>query len=148
VRSARCEERVIGISTTAYEIRIDLQRVGRVTWLKSADTWRMSSGVPLPSARLLLDDGSGLDFTKLAKTKRITVTLLSGVPARTRADGTGQCSTLPHGGSEGDVEQHTLPPASGRLRGRNKAVNSPPRLASAVVTDPRPRTLLRRALPR
>jgi len=80
VHSARCEERVIGISTTAYEIRIDLQRTGRVTWLKSADSWLMSSGVPLPSARLLLDDGSGLDFTEPAKTKRITVTLLSGVP--------------------------------------------------------------------
>jgi len=75
VRTARCDERIIGISTTAYEIRIDLQRTGRVTWLKSADAWRMSSGVPLPSARLLLDDGSGLDFTEPAKTKRITVAL-------------------------------------------------------------------------
>jgi hypothetical protein len=78
VRGARCEDRVIGISTAAFEIRIDLQRTGRVTWLKSADAWRLSSGVPLPSARLLLDDGTGLDFTEPAKTKRITVTLLPG----------------------------------------------------------------------
>lgn len=76
VRSARCEERVIAIATTAYEIRIDLQRTGRVTWLKSADAWRLSSGIPLPSARLLLADGTGLDFTEPAKTKRITVSLL------------------------------------------------------------------------
>ena len=78
VRRARCEERVIGISTTAYEIRIDLQRTGRVNWLESGNTWRMSSGVPVPSVRLLLDDGTGLDFTEPAKTKRITVTLLPG----------------------------------------------------------------------
>ena len=75
VRSARCEERVIAISTSAYEIRIDLQRTGRVTWLKGADAWQLSSGVPLPTVRLLLDDGTGLDFTEPGKTKRITVSL-------------------------------------------------------------------------
>jgi hypothetical protein len=78
VRSARCEERVIAISTAAYNIRVDLQRTGRVTWLKSADAWQLSSGVPLPTVRLLLDDGTGLDFTEPAKTKRVTVSLLSG----------------------------------------------------------------------
>lgn len=78
VRSARCEERVITISTAAYEIRVDLQRTGRVTWLKSADTWQLSSAVPLPTVRLLLDDGAGLDFTEPGKTKRITVSLLPG----------------------------------------------------------------------
>ena len=78
VRSAHCEERVIVISTTAYEVRIDLQRTGRVTWLKSADVWQVSSGVSLPSMRLLLDDGSGLDFAEPARTKRISVSLLQG----------------------------------------------------------------------
>jgi hypothetical protein len=78
VRIARCEERVIVITTTAYEIHIDLQRTGRLTWLKSADPWQVSSGVPLPSARLLLDDGTGLDLTEPARTKRITVSLLPG----------------------------------------------------------------------
>jgi len=78
VRSARCEERVIVISTTAYEVRIDLQRTGRVTWLKSADVWQVSSGVSLPSVCLLLDDGSGLDFAEPARTKRIPVSLLQG----------------------------------------------------------------------
>lgn len=78
VQSARCEERVIAIWTTGYEIRLDLQRTGRVTWLKSADPWQLSSGVPLPTVRLLLDDGSGLDFTEPAKTKRVAVTLLPG----------------------------------------------------------------------
>ena len=73
VRSAHCEERVIAISTTAYEIRVDLQRTGRVTWLQSAEAWQLSSGVPLPTVRLLLDDGSGLDFTEPAKTKRVAV---------------------------------------------------------------------------
>ena len=71
-------ERVIAISTTAYKIRVDLQRSGRVTWLQSADAWQLSSGVPLPTVRLLLDDGSGLDFTEPAKTKRVAVSLLPG----------------------------------------------------------------------
>lgn len=77
VHSARCEERVITISTTAFEIRIDLQRTGRVVWLERAEAWQLSGGVPLPTARLLLDDGSGLDFTEPAKTKRITVSVLA-----------------------------------------------------------------------
>jgi len=78
VRSAHCEERVVIISTAAYRVRIDLQRTGRVTWLSSADAWRASSGVSLPSVRLLLDDGTGLDLTEPAKTKRISVSVLSG----------------------------------------------------------------------
>ena len=77
VSSTRCEGRVIAVSTAAYEIRVDLQRTGRVTWLEGADAWQVSSGVPLPTVRLLLDDGTGLDFTEPAKTKRITVSLLS-----------------------------------------------------------------------
>lgn len=77
VHSARSDERVIVLSTAAYEIRIDLQRTGRVTWLKSAQPWQVSSGTPLPTVRLLLEDGTGLDFTEPAKTKRVTVTLLT-----------------------------------------------------------------------
>jgi hypothetical protein len=76
-RAAGREERVITISTTACEIRVDLQRIGRVTWLENADAWQLSSGVP-PTVRLLLDDGSGLDFTESAKTKRVAVSLLPG----------------------------------------------------------------------
>ena len=78
VRRARCEDRVIVILTTSHKIRIDLQRTGRVSCLVSADVWQVSSGVPLPSIRLLLDDGTGVDFTEPAKTKRITISLLPG----------------------------------------------------------------------
>lgn len=77
VRSARAEERVIVISTTSYEIRVDLQRTGRVIWLKNAQAWQAASGTPLPTIRLLLDDATGMDFTEPAKTKRITVSLMS-----------------------------------------------------------------------
>lgn len=77
VVSTRCEGRVIAVSTAAYEIRVDLQRTGRVTRLEGADAWQASSGVPLPTVRLLLDDGTGLDFAEPAKTKRITVSLQS-----------------------------------------------------------------------
>jgi hypothetical protein len=76
VVGANCNERIIVISTTTFEIRVDLQRAGRVNWLKRADAWQLSSGVPLPTVRLLLDDSAGLDFTEPAKTKRITVSLL------------------------------------------------------------------------
>ena len=76
VQSAHSEERVIVISTTRYQIRIDLQRTGRVTWLKSVQPWLVSSGPPLPTIRLLLDDGTGFDFTEPTKTKRVTVTLV------------------------------------------------------------------------
>jgi hypothetical protein len=77
VRRAHCTGRIITISTAGHEIRIDLQRTGRVSWLSKADAWQVSSRTPLPSARLLLDDGTGLDLTEPAKTKRITVSLSS-----------------------------------------------------------------------
>jgi hypothetical protein len=80
VRSAHCTGRIITISTAVHEIRIDLQRTGRVSWLGNAGAWHVSSRTPLPSARLLLDDGTGLDLTEPAKTKRITVAL-SFLPA-------------------------------------------------------------------
>jgi hypothetical protein len=78
VRSAHCEDRIITISTSAHKVRIDLQRTGRLAWLSIAEAWRASSRAPLPSVRLLLDDGTGLDLTEPAKTKRISVSLLSG----------------------------------------------------------------------
>ena len=53
---------------------------------------------------------------------------------RTRADGTGHCSTSPSP-LPGAMWSSTSPPlARALVRGKNKAVNSPPRLASAVVT--------------
>jgi hypothetical protein len=76
VRSAHCTDRVVTISTAAHTVRIDLQRTGRIAWLKDADLWQASSGARQPSARLLLDDGTGLDLTEPAKTKRISVSLL------------------------------------------------------------------------
>jgi hypothetical protein len=78
VRSARCEGRIITISTAAHEVRIDLQRTGRVVLLSDADAWQPSSRAPLPSVRLLLGDGTGLDLTEPAKTKRISVSLMAG----------------------------------------------------------------------
>jgi hypothetical protein len=78
VRSARCEGRIITISTAAHEVRIDLQRTGRVALLSDADAWQPSTRAPLPSVRLLLDDGTGLDLTEPAKTKRISVSVLAG----------------------------------------------------------------------
>jgi hypothetical protein len=76
VLSAHCEGRVVIISTAAYNIRLDLQRTGRVNRLNGADAWQVASGMPMPSVRLLLADGTGLDLTEPARTKRISVSLL------------------------------------------------------------------------
>ncbi|MDQ2873307.1 MAG: hypothetical protein M3Y33_00120 [Actinomycetota bacterium] len=77
VHGACSEDRIIVISTSAHEVRIDLQRTGRVAWLRHAVAWQMSSRTPMPSARLLLQDDTGIDLTEPAKTKRISVSLLS-----------------------------------------------------------------------
>ena len=75
VVDARCDARSITICTSGLRLDIDLQRTGRVSWLPQADTWSFSMVAAHPSARLLLEDGSGFDFSEPAKTKRISVTL-------------------------------------------------------------------------
>src|SRR5215471_10917999 len=75
VASAKCQERIITISTSTHQIRIDLQRTGRVIWLSNATAWEPASRSAMPSIRLLLEDGTGLDLTEPAKTKRISVSL-------------------------------------------------------------------------
>lgn len=76
VRSAVCEDRIITISTAGCTVRIDLQRTGRLAWLREAEAWQPSGTASMPSVRLLLNDGTGLDLTEPAKTKRISVSLL------------------------------------------------------------------------
>lgn len=68
-------ERILTVRTTNLSITFDLQRTGRLVWLESAAPYRPTDGTSRPTVRLLLTDGSALDFTEPAKTKRITVTL-------------------------------------------------------------------------
>lgn len=55
-----------------YIIDIDLARTGRLMILSEADIWTPGSGSPMPTGRLIFDDGTGIDLKEPAKTKRIT----------------------------------------------------------------------------
>ncbi|MEU4603492.1 hypothetical protein AB0F43_10980 [Kribbella sp. NPDC023972] len=70
--------RILRLQTIAVTVTVDLQRVGKLVWLKAAEPFRHSPGVPMPTVRLLLEGGAGLDLTEPAKTKRITVALTAG----------------------------------------------------------------------
>jgi hypothetical protein len=58
-----------------HNVDIDLARTGRLTTLPDAGPWSPSNGGPMPTARVIFDDGSGLDFREPAKTKRIAFSL-------------------------------------------------------------------------
>jgi len=75
VTASEIADRVVTIRTASHCIAFDLQRTGRLVWLDSAEPCLIVAGANRPSVRLLLADGSGLDLTEPAKTKRITVTL-------------------------------------------------------------------------
>jgi hypothetical protein len=70
-------ERTVGVYTATHLISFDLQRTGRVVLLESAEPYQHVAGVGRPTVRLLMADGSGLDLTEPAKTKRITVTIVT-----------------------------------------------------------------------
>jgi hypothetical protein len=55
-----------------YIVAIDLARTGRLIVLSDAGTWRPGSGSPMPTGRVIFDDGTGIDLKEPAKTKRIT----------------------------------------------------------------------------
>ena len=67
-------ERILTLRIGAFITSVDLQRTGRVQWLVTAEPARIGH-TSLPTARLILQSGSGLDFTEPAKTKRISVTI-------------------------------------------------------------------------
>jgi hypothetical protein len=75
VTAAEIADRIVAVRTASHSIAFDLQRTGRLIWLESAEPYRLIAGASRPMVRLLLADGSGLDLTEPAKTKRITVTL-------------------------------------------------------------------------
>lgn len=75
VRAVKIVERSISIKTASHLITFDLQRTGRVVLHEAAEPFHLVAGTPRPTVRLLMDDGSGLDLTEPAKTKRITVAI-------------------------------------------------------------------------
>lgn len=65
------DERVLTLRTSRHLIAFDLQRTGKVVWLKTSEPFRIGTA-SMPTVRLLTDDGA-VDLTEPAKTKRITV---------------------------------------------------------------------------
>jgi hypothetical protein len=66
--------RTLTIELGKIAATVDLDRTGRLLWLDTAAPAQI--GQPsLPTLRLILESGSGLDFIEPAKTKRISVTL-------------------------------------------------------------------------
>jgi hypothetical protein len=60
------------------DVVINLERTGALEWMQSSQTWTPTpQATHAPTLRLLLEDGTGVDFKEPGRTKRITVTLLS-----------------------------------------------------------------------
>ncbi|MFD6026050.1 hypothetical protein [Streptomyces griseoluteus] len=70
-------DRTVRIDTPSHVISFDLQRTGRVVPLENAEAYTPAAGVSRPTVRLLMADGSGVDLSEPARTKRITVTITS-----------------------------------------------------------------------
>lgn len=74
VTTATAVDRIVTIEAGDVRAQIDLQRTGRLVWLDRATPARL--GAPsLPTLRLLLASGAGLDFSESARTKRVSVTI-------------------------------------------------------------------------
>lgn len=70
-------DRTISIDTVSHVISFDLQRTGRVVPLENAEAYTTVAGGNRPTVRLLMADGSGLDLSEPARTKRITVAIVA-----------------------------------------------------------------------
>lgn len=68
-------DRAFTIRTSDFTITCDLQRTGRVVWLDAAAPYANTAATVRPTVRLVFKDGTGIDLTEPAKTKRISVTL-------------------------------------------------------------------------
>lgn len=75
IESTTVNDRYFMVLTAAHEITFDLQRAGKVVWLKDAAPYVMSTGSARPTVRMVFADGQGIDLTEPAKTKRIAVTI-------------------------------------------------------------------------
>ncbi|WP_432976881.1 hypothetical protein [Dactylosporangium sp. CA-233914] len=69
---AQDDARRVELVCRDHIIDIDLARTGRLAALREAGVWNPAGGGPMPTGRLIFDDGTGLDFKEPAKTKRIT----------------------------------------------------------------------------
>lgn len=70
-------DRLVEITSETCGIDVDLARTGRIKWLETAQAWTPKDATPAPTLRLLLTDGSAVDFTEPARTKRISASIRS-----------------------------------------------------------------------
>lgn len=75
IESSTVTDRHFTMCTPTHEVTFDLQRTGKLVWLREAAPYVMSAGSSRPTVRVVLANGQGLDLTEPAKTKRITVTI-------------------------------------------------------------------------
>lgn len=76
ITTVSAADRTLTIEIGDLKALIDLQRTGRLQWLGRAEPARI--GLPsMPTLRLILESGAGLDFSEPAKTKRISVTIMA-----------------------------------------------------------------------
>ncbi len=69
--------RALEIAFETCAIHVDLARTGRIKWLPTAEAWTPTDATQAPTLRLLLGDGSAVDFTEPARTKRISASIRS-----------------------------------------------------------------------
>lgn len=74
ITSVDVADRVVTLVMGGIAATIDLQRTGRLAWLAHAEPAQLGRS-PVPTIRLRLRSGAGLDFMEPAKTKRIALTL-------------------------------------------------------------------------
>jgi hypothetical protein len=74
--SVSATDRLLTLEIGPFTAAVDLQRTGRLQWLDEAEPAQI--GHPsLPTVRLILESGAGLDFSEPAKTKRISVKIMA-----------------------------------------------------------------------
>ncbi len=72
---AAADGRGLEIALARHAVDIDLARTGTVVLLSDARPWAPSGRSNPPTARLILADGSGMEFKEPARTKRITFSI-------------------------------------------------------------------------
>lgn len=74
------EARLVLLLAGDLVLRINLERTGGLTVVRTTQVWTPGATGTPPTARLLLQTGRGLDFREPGRTKRITFDLAQGGP--------------------------------------------------------------------
>jgi hypothetical protein len=75
IRGHSIEGDLLLIETDTLIVKVDFARTGSVRTYPQLDCWKPTLASRPPTARLITDGGSGVDFIEPGKTKRITFTI-------------------------------------------------------------------------